>query len=167
MKEYIKIYHKRNIKLAFLCAVIVFIPLFVVSLFYDVVPEDTVVSFVPFVLAALSVAVASLYTIRFKKMIKEQEQIYDIQFQDANAEHLETTLYLSDDWLIWAGSCAFYKKHIKSINSVRRYGRVGSSNQVTIKTIGNKKYTIWCLSASNIKKIREWKNTQKINSPLR
>ncbi len=159
MKEYIRIYQKRNIKLAFLCAVIVFIPLFVVSLFYDVVLEDTIVSFVPFVLAALSVVVAYLYTLRFKKLIEKQEQIYDIQFQDTNAEHLETTLYLSDDWLIWAGSCAFYKKHIKSINSVRRYGRAGSSNQVTIKTIDNKKYTIWCLSASNIKKIKEWKNT--------
>ena len=159
MEKYIKIYHKRNVKLALLCAVIVFVPLFVVSLFYDVVPEDTIVSFVPFVLAALIVAFASLYTFRFKKLIEKQEQIYSIQFQDINAEHLENTLYLSDEWLIWAGSSAFFKKHIKSISSVRRFGRVGSSNQVTIKTVDNKKYTIWCLRTSNIKKIREWKNT--------
>ena len=159
VEKYIKIYHKRNVKLALLCAAIVFVPLFVVSLFYDVVPEDTIVSFVPFVLATLCVAVASLYTIRFKKMIKEQEHIYNIEFQDTKAEHLETTLYLSDEWLIRAGSSAFYKKHIKSISSVCRFGRVGSSNEVTIKTIDNKKHTIWCLSTSNIKKIREWKNT--------
>ena len=159
MEKYIKIYKKRNIKLALVCAFIVFIPLFVVSLFYDVVPEDTIVSFVPFVLATLSVAFASLYTLRFKKLIEKQEQIYGIQFQDINAEHLESTLYLSDEWLIWAGSSAFFKKHIKSISSVRRFGRVGSSNEVTIKTIDNKKYTVWCLSASNIKKIREWKDT--------
>lgn len=158
VKKYIKIYHKRNIKLALFCAITVFVPLFVVSLFYNVVPEDTIISFVPFVLAALSVAVASLYTIRFKKMIKEQEHIYNIEFQDAKAEYLETTLYLSDEWLIWAGSSAFYKKHIKSIGSVRQYGRAGSSNKVTIKTVDNRKYTIWCLSASNIKKISEWKN---------
>ena len=159
MKKYIKLYHKRNVKLAFLCAVIVFVPLFVVSLFYNVVREDIIISFVPFVLAMLCVAVASLYTIRFKKMIKEQEHIYNVEFQDTKADHLETTLYLSDEWLIWAGSSAFYKKHIKSISSVRRFGRVGSSNQVTIKTVDNKKYTIWCLRTSNIKKIREWKNT--------
>ena len=159
MKKYIKIYHKRNVKLAFLCAVIVFVPLFVVSLFYNVVREDIIISFVPFVLAMLCVAVASLYTIRFKKMIKEQEHIYNVEFQDTKADHLETTLYISDEWLIRAGSCAFYKKHIKSISSVRRFGRVGSSNEVTIKTIDNKKYTVWCLSASNIKKIREWKDT--------
>ncbi len=159
MKRYIKIYHKRNVLLTLFCATIIFLPLFIVSLFYDVVLEDTMISFIPFVLAAICVAVASLYTIRFKKMIVEQEQRYHIQFQDNNVEHLETTLYLSDDWLIWAGSCAFCKKHIKSINSVRRFGRVGSSNQVTIKTIDDKKYTVWCSSASNIKKLREWQKT--------
>ena len=143
VEKYIKIYHKRNVKLALLCAVIVFVPLFVVSLFYDVVPEDTIVSFVPFVLATICGAVASLYTIRFKKMIIEQEHIYNMEFQDTKAAHLETTLYLSDEWLIWAGSCAFYKKHIKSISSVRRFGRAGTSNQVTIKTIDDKKYTMW------------------------
>ncbi len=159
VKKYIEFYHKRNIKLALLCAIIAFAPLFVVSLFYDVVPEDTILSFVPFVLATLSVAVASLYTIRFKRMIKEQEDIYNVEFQDTKAEHLETTLYLSDEWLIWAGSSAFYKNHVKSISSVRRFGRVGSSNEVTIKTIDNKKYTIWCSKASNIKNIKEWKKT--------
>ena len=92
-------------------------------------------------------------------MIIEQEHIYNIEFQDTKAEHLETTLYLSDEWLIWAGSCAFYKKHIKSISSVRRLGRAGSSNQVTIKTIDDKKYTVWCLSASNVKKLKEWRNS--------
>ena len=129
------------------------------SLFYDVVPEDALISFVPFILAPLWVAVASLYTIRFKKLIAEQEKIYHIQFQDDNVEHLETTLYLSDDWLIWAGSCAFYKKHIKSISSVRRLGRAGSSNQVTINTIDGKKYTMWCLSASNVKKLKAWQKS--------
>ena len=159
MEKYIKIYHKRNTLLALFCASIVFLPLFAVSLFYDVVPGDTLISFVPFILAPLWVAVASLYTIRFKKLIAVQEKIYNIQFQDDNVEHLETTLYLSDDWLIWAGSCAFYKKHIKSISSVRRLGRAGSSNQVTIKTIDDKKYTVWCLCASNVKKLKEWRNS--------
>ena len=157
MKKYIEFYHKRNITLALVCATIAFLPLFVVSLFYDVVSEDTVISFIPYVFAALSVVVASLYTIRFKKLIEEQERIYNVQFQDKNAQHLENTLYLSEDWIIWAGSSAFYKKHIKSISSVRRHGKGGSSNQVIIRTVDNKKYTIWCRSTSNVKKIKEWK----------
>ncbi len=154
--KYIRIYHKRNIQLAFVCATIVFVPLFVVSLFYNVVPEDTLVSFVPYILAAACIAVASLFTKRFRKMIHKQEQLYDVQFQDMDVEHLETTLYLSKDWLNWAGSCAIYRKHIKSIKSAHRNGQTGSSNEITIETIDDRQYTIWCLSASNVKIIKKW-----------
>ena len=156
--KYIKIYHNRNIQLALICATIVCVPLFVVSLFYDVVPEDTLVSFVPYILAAMCVAIASLFTKRFRKMVHEQEQLYGVQFQDTDVAHLETTLYLSKDWLIWAGSCAVYKEHIKSISSALRHGGAGSSNEVVVRTVDNKQYTIWCLSSSNVKKIKKWKN---------
>lgn len=158
-EKYIKFYHKRNVQLVFICASIIFLPLFITSLLYDVVPGDIWIALVPFYLAPMCVAVASLYTIRFKKLVATQEQAYHIQFQDHNVEHLETTLYLSDDWLIWAGSCAFYKQHIKAICSVRRFGRAGSSNQVTIQTMDDKKYTVWCLSASNVKKLKEWQKS--------
>ena len=157
--KYVKIYNKRNWLLALVLAGIVFFPLFIVSLTHDVVPNDTLMSFIPFMIAALCVAAASLYTIRFKKMIEMQQQLYGVQFNDDNAVNLETTLYLSDDWLIWAGSAAIYKKHIKSISSSRVNGRHGTSYRVIIKTVDNKQYTIWCTSSSNIKKIRKWKNT--------
>ena len=159
-EKYIKIYHKRNVRLVFICASIIFLPLFITSLLYDVVPGDIWIALVPFYLAPMCVAVASLYTIRFRKMIAKQEQAYHIQFQDHDVVHLETTLYLSDDWLIWAGSCAFYKQHIKAIRSVRRFGRAGSSNQVTIQTMDDKKYTVWCLSAANVKKLKAWQKSQ-------
>ena len=154
--KYIKIYYRRNIQLALICATIVFLPLFIVSLFYDVIPADTLISFVPYILAALCVAIVSLFTIRFRKMIHKQEQIYSVKFQDTDVVHLESTLYLSNDWLIWAGSCALYKGHIQSIRSELCHGRGGSSNEVVIKTVDNKKYTIWCLNSSNVKKIKEW-----------
>ena len=156
--KYIHIYTKRNCLLALFCASIAFIPLFIVSLIYDVIPEDTLIAFAPFVFAAICVAIASLSTIRFKKMIKTQEQQYGVQFDDYNVIHLETTLYLSENWLIWAGISSIYKNHIKSIHSKLVHGRSGSSNKVTIKTVENKKYMIWCLSSSNINKIRKWKN---------
>ena len=160
MKKYIIYYNKRNIKIAFAFAAVIFILFFVVSLIYDVIENDVLISFSPFVFAAISVAIASLYTIRFKKMIEKQEKLYDVQFQDKDIERLETTLFLSDEWLIWAGSCAFYKKHIDSINSVRRYAQAGgSSNEITVKTVDGKKYTIWCLSSSNVKRIKKWLNT--------
>ena len=161
MERYIKIFHRRNIVVALICALLVFVPLFVVSLFYDVIPEDTIASFVPFLLATICVALASLHTIHFRSLIKLQEQRYHIEFQDTNVQHLETTLYLSDDWLIWAGVSAFYKPHIKSIKSVRRFGRVGSSNEITIRTVDNKKYTIWCTNNANFNKLRKWKHEKQ------
>lgn len=157
VKKYISIYNKRNCLLSLLCASIAFIPLFIESLIYDVIPEDTLIAFIPFVIGAIYIGIASLYTIRFKKMIRQQEQLYKVQFNDDDVVHLETTLYLSKDWLIWAGSSAIYRKHIKSISSKLIIGKGGSSNKVIIKTVDNKKYRIWCLSSSNIMKIRKWK----------
>ena len=161
INKYIHIYNRRNCLLGLLCASIVFIPLFIVSLMYDVAPEDTLMAFAPFVIAAVCVVIASLYTIRFKKMIKIQEQLYGVSFNDENVVHLETTLYLSENWLIWAGISSIYKSHMKSIRSKPVHGRSGSSNKVIITTADNKKYVIWCLSSSNIQKIRKWKNNNK------
>ncbi len=157
INKYINIYNKRNCLLSLLCAIIAFVPLFVVSLIYDVVPEDILIAFAPFVIGAICVAIASLFTIRFRKMIRRQEQLYKVQFSDRNAVHLETTLYLSSDWLIWAGISAIYRNHIKSISSKLIIGKGGSSNKVIIKTVDNKKYTIWCLSSSNVVKIKKWR----------
>ena len=156
MEKYINIYKKRNYKMGIFCAIIVFIPLFVVSLIFDVISYDIAISFLPFLLSFLCVLFANLHTIRFRKMIREQENLYNIEFNDNNVEHLETTLYLSDDWLICAGSSAFNKKHISSIKTRVECGRSGISNRIIIKTIDNKKYSIWCLNDKNIKKIKKW-----------
>lgn len=157
INKYINIYNKRNCLLSLLCASIAFIPLFVTSLMYDVVPEDILIAFSPFAIAIICVLIASLFTIRFRKIIRLQEQLYKVQFSDRNVVHLETTLYLSSDWLIWAGINAIYKKHIKSISSILIIGKGGASNKVIIKTVDNKKYIIWCKSSSNVIKIKKWR----------
>lgn len=154
--RYVRIYLKQIIQLALVCATIVSVPLFVVSIFYDVVPEDIFVSFTPYVIAAAWIAVAPLYTKRFRKMIHAQERLYDVQFRDTDAVHLETSLYLSKDWLIRAGSCAVYRAHVQSINAALRHGRAGSAYEVTIKTVDQKKYRIWCANSSNVRKIKKW-----------
>ena len=154
IEKYTKIYLKRNIILALICATIVFIPLLIVSLIYDVLSYDLIVAFTPFPIAFICVLISFLPIIRFRKMIMQQESLYDTVFSDTDADHLETTLYLSKNWLIWAGSCAIYKNHIQSIQHKLETGRVGSSNKVTITTVDNKRYIIWCLSTKNIKKIK-------------
>lgn len=157
VEKYIKIHIKTNIVVALICAIIVFIPLFIVSLTYDVISYDLFIAFVPFPIALVWVLVSALSIIRFRKMILRQESLYGTTFSDVNATQLETKLYLCDEWLIWAGECAIHKKHIKSLKYRPVFGRVGSSNKVTIKTVDGKRYIIWCRSASNIQKIRAWR----------
>ena len=159
VNKYIKIYLKRNFKLALFCAIIVFLPFLTVSLIYDTYPNDILVSFAPFPLAVICFLISMLPTLRFKKMITQQEQMLDTLFSDCEAVHLETTLYLSKDWLIWAGSCAIHKRNIQSVDCRVRSGKSGSSNQVIITTADHRQYTIWCLSASNVKKIKNWQIT--------
>ncbi len=156
VEKYIIIYIKRNIILALICATICFIPLFIVSVIYDVLSYDIIVAFAPFVIALICVLISLFPIIRFKKMILQQESLYNTVFSDADVIYLETTLYLSKDWLIWAGSYAIHKKHIHSVKSELVSGSAGSSNKVTITTVDSKHYVIWCLSTSNIKKIKDW-----------
>ncbi|MBQ9414898.1 MAG: hypothetical protein IJU16_07220 [Clostridia bacterium] len=153
---YIRIYMKRNIWLAFVCATMVFIPLFIASLIYDYVPYDIALSFILFGLAFICVLLSLLPTVRFKNMIANQEKQYAITFSDNHAEHLETTLYLSDEWLIWAGSCALYKKHIKSAKPNLEAGRAGMSYRITLHTKDGKRYIIWCLNHTNKENVLTW-----------
>jgi len=159
VKKYIKLYIKRNIILALIISTIIFIPFFIVSLLYDVLAYDLVISFVPFVVAFICVLIGLLPIFRFIKMIALQESLYNTIFSDTDVIHLETTLYLSKDWLIWAGSCAIYKKHIKSITYNMQIGSSGASNRVKLTTVDDKHYVIWCLSKKNVKKIKMWINT--------
>lgn len=158
--KYIKIYTKRNVWLAFLCATIVAVPLIIASLIFDVLEYDILAAFIPYPIAAIVILFCSLPIFRFRRMIQEQEALYGAAFNDVDVMHLETTLYISQDWLIWAGISAFHKKHIKKITHRLRHGNAGvSSNEVKIITVDNRKYTIWCLSTSNIVKLKNWLRT--------
>lgn len=156
--KYIKLFIKRNILTALICSFLVFVPIFIVSLIFDVLSYDLFVAFIPFPIALVYVLISLLPIIRFKKMIIQQEVLYNVEFCDTDSINLETTLFLNKEWLICAGSCAIYKKHIHSVNYKKVTGRVGSSYNVTIHTNDNKHYSVWCLSLSSIKKIKDWIN---------
>ena len=157
MEKFIRIYMKRNLLTALSCAIICFVPLFIVSLIYDVLSYDLIVSFAPFLIALLCVAFSYLYTFRFRRMISEQEKTFSVVFDDTAALHLETTIFLSNDWLIYAGSAAFYRGYVKSVSSKTKHAlRGGSSNRVTLKTIDGRHYVIWAISPSVVKMLREW-----------
>ena len=158
ISKYIKVYVKRNILLALFCSILVFIPLFIVSLIYDVLSYDIAVSFVPFAIAIICVLISLIPTIQFRRMIAQQEEVYGVKFSDTGAVHLETTLFLSDNWLIWAGVSALYKGYITDVKSRIMSGSVGSSNRVELITADNRGYAVWCLSGNNLEKVYKWLN---------
>lgn len=91
VKKYIGIYVRRNLMAALLCAVIAFI-LLLVSLTNDVVPNDILISLMPFPIALCCFPLSLIPIIGFQKMIKQQEKRYGIRFEDAEAVHLENGL---------------------------------------------------------------------------
>ena len=164
--KYINQYLKRNTVLISFCTVLIMIPFLICSFIFDAVAYDSILSLVvPLLLGGICFLCSSLYTVRFKRMIAQQERAYGVTFCDADAVHLETMLYLSKDWLILAGSLAFYKMHIKSVEHKRVHvnGRATSSTKVTVTTTDNQEYTIWGLSPSNIKKIKQWVNDSSVS----
>ena len=87
--------------------------------------------------------------------------MFNIKFDDNNAKPiLETSIaYLSDDWLIFPGSCAFYRNYIKSFSS-KKYNSThgGGGYRLIVNTIDGEEYEFHARASGDIKKIREWKN---------
>ena len=156
LSTYTKIYIKRNLLAALVCAVICFIPLFVVSLIYDVRADDTLIAWIPFPAAALCFGVSLLPIIPFRHMVRKQEALYRVAFTDTDVKRLDTTLYISRTWLIHAGRVALCKQHIRKITAKQVYGKGGVSYRITVKTADNRRLVIRTTSASAVKQIQAW-----------
>ena len=158
VKKYCRIFTMR-ISVMALVFLIGLSGLFVPFFTSDLDTEDTLLCLFPLYVSGTTFLVALLYPIRFRRMIKKQEELYGVSFNDDEVVLLEKMLFLSRDWLIAAGTCAVYKKHIRDVRSVFRTGKGGSSYEVFIITADGKQCKVWCTDAENIKKIREWKNS--------
>lgn len=156
VKHYIQIYLKHHGLLAFLCALITFLPLFIVSLIYDVLSYDIWISFVPFGVALIWVASRAMYTIRFRTMIRQQEDIYGVTFRDDGVRRLAPTLFLAKDWLIRAGNSAFYKAHVQSVKQKVHHDRGGLTYRLTVTTKDSRKYVFWCHHEDSARRIKRW-----------
>ena len=163
---YIRVYLKRNFFLCLGLSLPVALLFFIVAIFYDVVAYDMLLSLVPFLIGGLGFLCSALYILRFTRMIKLQEKLFDIQFSDTNAKPFfkDSVTFTSEDWFIHSGSCAFYRKYIKSLSYKKYYGtRGGSGYKVKIKTVDGKIYGLWLMSTSDIKKIYEWRKNNQQN----
>ena len=162
MKDYyVKIYLKRNAKLIAFMAFPVSALFFVISILYDAVSNDILYALIPFIIGFFAFGYTCIFAVRFNKMIETQEKMFNIKFDDSNAKLISKAsfIYLSNDWLINAGSCAFYRDYVKSF-SVKKYNsnRIGGGHRIVVNTIDGKQFEFHSRVSSDIKKFREWKN---------
>ena len=159
-KKYIRKHIKRNIGIALICATIPFLPMFIISLFYDVMKNDTLISFVPYLFAFAWILISFLPIVRFKRMIARQEELYAAELTDDDEVDIyKERLFLTKNWLILAAYFALYKEHIKSIRckKIRTnpiYCPMPSYN-VTITTVDNKRYRFGA-EYSMYRRVKEW-----------
>lgn len=165
MQNYIKLYLKRNFLLILFCVLPISLLFFVVSSFYDVLDYDMWLSLLPVGIGSLCFLVSSLYVLRFMSLIKKQEQALAVSFNDQGCVKLGDLIFLSEEWLICAGSCAFHRDYVKGFSQKKYIGnRGGSGYKITVTTIDGKKYRFWSDTCSNLSKFRKWKSYTSLNS---
>ena len=157
VEKYVKLYMKRNYLLGLWFVAICLAPLLISDLVYGRTVGIQVGVVILFVVG-MGVLVSYIPTSRFRKMIAEQEALYQTKFTDYGARRLEGVLYISEDWLIASGTCAVYKKHIRTVNE-KYIGnrRWRGSYHVTLTTADQKRYVIVVQNKDNIKPIRKWR----------
>ena len=157
VEKYVKLYMKRNYLLGLWFVAICLAPLLISDLVYG----RTVgiqVGVVIFLVVGMGVLMSYIPISRFRKMIAEQEALYQTEFTDDGVRRLEGILHISENWLIASGTCAVYKKHIRAVDekyvSNRRWR---GSYHVTLITADQKRYVIVVQNKDNIKPIRKWR----------
>ena len=155
--KYIRIYMQNNLQTGVLCAVLCFIAFFAVSIRYDVFEHDVAFSFIPFGIALIMIAATYFRTFRFRKMISAQEKRYKVKFSEENAEFLCSGVYLSENWLIFAGICAFHKKFIKSVSQVKK----SKLPLMSINTADGGQYKLRIVTKDEVGAVNEWLNGQQ------
>lgn len=163
MKKYNLIYAKHTFLMCFVISLIAAIPLFIVSLFYDEVENDILYSLYC-LLAGAAVWLSLLLRIPFAHIIlRRQEKMLGIKFDDKDVKPLypksaNSLIYVSDEWLIFAGTGAFCRDYIEkfTVRSKKRKNRTDYYHLCIIIGKDQKKYYKLPDSASTAKKIREW-----------
>ena len=116
--------------------------------------------------------VTAFYIIRFVKLIKYQEQKYNISFDDANAKYIRNTpelfwkipYFLCDEWLIASGVCAFYYKDIQKVKRKRVQYSLRLNHRVYFKyiiTSSNGKNYSFCTTSAFLNVLNKWLKKNK------
>lgn len=159
-EKYIYMLIKRN----FLAMILMVLPLFLMFLICILLSEensieDIMVSFKFIIIGIVGFVLSILVVIRFNRLIKYQEKMFNIKFDDRDAKKVGTSItFIAEDWLIHSGSCAFYREYVKSFGLKKVIGsrRTGSGYTIIVNTIDGKKYYFKTMGSNDIGLYRKW-----------
>ena len=159
VRRHIAHYLKRNLILAFACAGPIAVLFAVVGIVYKSNLTDIWTGIgLAFALAAMFYFAGALACIRFVRMIRLQEALFETEFDDQNATVLDRIglTSVSDRWFIRSGSAAFYDRYIRSIRYRTLHSQNGVGYRVTVLTTDGRSYGLWLNSVSDIKRVQAW-----------
>ena len=127
MKKYNSIYAKNTFLMCFVISLFAAVPLLIVSLFFDAVENDILYSLYC-LLAGMAVWLVLLLRIPLAYVaLRRQEKLLNIRFDgegvkplypSATAMSTNSLIYMSDEWLIFAGTGAFCRDYIEKLIKV-------------------------------------------------
>lgn len=159
VKQHIRRYLKRSLILALACAGPIAVLFAVVGIIYKSNPVDIWTAIgLTFALAAVFFFAGALSCIRFVRMIRLQEALFETEFDDQNATELDRIglTFVSERWFIRSGSAAFYDRYIRSIRYRTLHSQNGVGYRVTVLTTDGRSYGLWLNSVSDIKRTQAW-----------
>ena len=157
IKKYILIYMKRYIFLWLFCATLCAVPIFIVSLQYDILPYDMFICLVPYGFAGILILINGILLTRFTDSITKQEKLYSISFSDDEATRIDDVVYLSREWLVCIGKFALYKKHIsKMYFHEENNPKNGISYNIVLQTLDDQNRYFYVGNKNAVEKIERW-----------
>ena len=159
VQQHIARYLKRNLILALGCSVPIIALFAVVGVIYQSNAADIWTAIgLTLALAAAFYAVGALACIRFVRMIRLQEALFQTQFDDSNAVVLDRVglTAVSEHWFIRSGSAAFFDRYIRSLRCRTLHSQNGTGYRVTVLATDGKEYGLWLNGASDVKRVQAW-----------
>lgn len=159
VQQHIARYLKRNLILALGCGVPIIALFAVVGVIYQSNAADIWTAIgLTLALAAVFYTAGALVCIRFARMIRLQEALFQTEFDDSNAVVLDRVglTSVSEHWFIRSGSAAFLDRYIRSIRYRTLHSQNGTGYRVTVLATDGKEFGLWLNSASDIKRVQAW-----------
>lgn len=160
MKKYDLLYIRKMVGLS----IIIFLPIMLlfilVSLVYDVLANDLLISVLLPLGSVLAVLCYALFRIIIGRIVlKRQMLAYHVDFCNCNARKLaaRSLIFLCDEWIIWSGRMVLHKDYILSI-SIKPENKYNSTGgyYCLCKCRDHKQYRIFVPSTTEAKEIKRW-----------